>query len=272
MSIYFIGTTVATIREIDKLMKESKLQLLKIEDNLRHLIIVGNAGEVFGYLDSLVKHFNEEVLTRINELIAEPEILSMLIRRIIHDRNLLTRVLKESYYHENGFHKIVLAAGEHFKLRLHHFGSSTKMPMENIHDHRWPFASNILLGSLKMDIFQPHESEGEKLIHYRYNSQKSNGAYGIAPLGYKKLTLVRSVEYKAGEQYLMPTTHLHRIINKPGEESITLVLTGKPTSSVCNLYARRSITQVEQQPLKYEEKVLEKMLQSIVEKIYPTLN
>lgn len=253
-------------------MKESKLQLLQIEDNLLNLIIVGDTGKFIRYLDSLVKDFNEEVLVLINALLAKPGILSMLIRQIISDRNLLTRVLTESYYHENGFHKIVLTAGEHFKLRLHHFGSSTKMPMENIHDHRWPFASNILLGSLKMDIFQPHDSEGEELIHYRYDSQKSNGAYGIAPLGYKKLKLVRSVEYKAGEQYLMPITHLHRIINKPGEESITLVLTGKPSSPVCNLYARRSITQVEQQPLKYEEKVLVKMLESCIEKIYPTLN
>lgn len=120
--------------------------------------------------------------------------LFWLIDKILEDSHLFQSVLKESYYHENGFHKIVLLSGPYFKLRVHHFGAGVKIPMENIHDHRWPFASSILSGQLRMDMFREWNTmgSGEKLYHFIYNSDKSTGSYKTNFKGIKFIEKTKS--------------------------------------------------------------------------------
>jgi hypothetical protein len=187
---------------------------------------------------------------------------------------LFNNVSDYSYYHENGFHKIVLLSGKYFKLRLHHFGVSSKIPMENIHDHRWAFASTILSGTLEMDMFEQCQDviDENKLIHYVYNSDKSTGSYSTDKIGMVSLNKIETRFYEAGETYLMLPDELHRIKNQEGQESLTLILTGKPENSTCNLYALREINEEEKNTVKYKKAELIKMLDEITEKIYPQKN
>jgi hypothetical protein len=184
------------------------------------------------------------------------------------------KMLDESYYHENGFHKIVLLSGKNFKLRLHHFGVSSKIPMENIHDHRWAFASTILSGTLEMDMFKLSQivRDENKLIHYVYNSDKSTGSYSTDKIGMVSLNKIESRFYEAGETYLMLPQELHRIKNQEGQESLTLILTGKPENNTCNLFALREINDEEKNTVKYEASELIKMLEKNIEKIFPQKN
>ncbi len=253
-------------------MKKSNVTSNQLSRILGKQLLAGELKKLFITIDILIQEGGNEMLLSINRFLSIPFNLSVMIHYILKDETLLNHVQKESYYHENGFHKIVLGAGKSFKLRLHHFGSSAKIPMENIHDHRWAFASTILKGSLTMDLFTTTQDEGEKVLHYRYDSNKQDGAYTIEPLGYTRLKVIERKEYISGKQYLMSTTDLHRIINKPGEESMTLILTGKPISSFCNLYAKRTIKDEEKSPITYNRTTLLKMLSQLSENIYPTSN
>lgn len=76
----------------------------------------------------------------------------------------------------------------------------------------------------------------------------------------------------AGQVYSMSPDELHRIKNAYGEESITLILTGKPISKECNLYAKRPILEEEKNSTPYEEKRLRRMLAQINEMVCPKLN
>lgn len=225
-------------------------------------------------LDELLETNTTEILEEVNKVFATPEYLHLLIQIIKQDPGLFEKMRRESYYHENGFHKIVLLSGRNFKLRLHHFGASAKAPMENIHDHRWAFSSSILDGSLEMDLFEASAGgEGaEKLFHFIYDSDKQTGSYNTHLKGFANIRKAATRIYNAGESYLMLPHELHRIKNQPGEESITLILTGKPKSKRCNLYARRKILDQEKITTAYSAASLNSMLDQIIETIFPKKN
>jgi hypothetical protein len=225
-------------------------------------------------LDQLLMSNSNKVLVRINRVFSEPPILNFLIQLLRSNPYFFEKVKKESYYHENGFHKIVLLSGSYFKLRLHQFGACEKVPMENIHDHRWPFASSILTGRLEMDLFQTGKSaaESEKLFHFIYNSDKQTGSYSTTLQGQINMAKKETRCYEQGDTYLMLPHELHRIKNKPGEESITLILTGKPQSKLCNLYAKREILEQEKETIAYSESTLNSILDNIIEYVYPQIN
>jgi len=241
---------------------------------INNLIFSATLHDLSTFLDRSIEHASPEELRIINRTLSEPSTLNLLINRIINKPYFFEKVTNKSYCHENGFHKIVLLAGTHFKLRLHHFGVGAKIPMENIHDHRWPFASTILLGNLYMDYFEvSNEYEGsEEVFHFIYTAAKRNNRYSTELIGKTLMKKSRSVAHKTGDCYLMRTEDLHRITNEPGAESITLILTGKPQSDQCNLYAKREILEEEKQILKYNADELKSMLSIIREKIYPQKN
>jgi hypothetical protein len=70
----------------------------------------------------------------------------------------------------------------------------------------------------------------------------------------------------------MRTDELHRITNQDGDQSVTLILTGKPISKECNLYARRPIVEEEKNLVHYSSSELRLMLEYILEEIYPQKN
>ena len=61
----------------------------------------------------------------------------------------------------------------------------------------------------------------------------------------------------------MATHELHRIKNATGQESITLILTGKPISSKCNLFSKRTILEEEKITKLYSESKMVEMLEGI---------
>jgi hypothetical protein len=250
------------------------MNLVSQANKIMGLIINGEVNKVTVEIDHLLDQDSTDVLTLLNQILSQPETLTLLIRRILADGGLFKKMAADSYYHENGFHKIVLLSGRNFKLRVHHFGACAKIPMENIHDHRWAFASSILSGTLEMDVFKKATTHhtGHKYIHYIYNSDKSTGAYSTKEVGLVSLKKTESRCYHAGQNYLMLPKELHQIKNTPGQESLTLILTGKPINSTCNLFAGREIQDEEKQTVQYEEAQLKTMLLKIIEKLYPQLN
>lgn len=251
-----------------------KLNQIQLQSLIAGIVLNGQTSELSDLLDSIIAHEDEEILKKINQTLSTAFILTLLIQEVLRTPALFDKVVKDSYYHENGFHKIVLLTGRNFKLRIHQFGASSKIPMENIHDHRWPFASTILSGHLEMDIFSESvvTNESEDLYHFIYNSEKKEGAYQTVQVGLKRLFKSESRTYHPGESYMMRTDELHRVKNSYGDDSVTVILTGKSKGPTCNLYAKRPILEEEKQTVAYHPDLIREMLQRIIESVFPQKN
>jgi hypothetical protein len=255
-------------------MKTQTPSLIQICTNLQEQMIKGDLRAMQEFIDESVSLYNEGALPLINMVLSKPSNLKLLISKILNCRAEFEAVRANSYCHENGFHKIVMLQGKNFKLRLHHFGATSKAAMENVHDHRWPFASSILKGNLHMEMFEVADvpENTELLLHHVYHADKSSGAYQAHLEGVAALKRVKKVSFSEGTTYLLMPDALHRIVNDDQQESITMILTGKPVSSTCNLYARRPLTAEEKQTPCYTSEVLRAQLNLISELIYPQHN
>jgi hypothetical protein len=175
-----------------------------------------------------------------------------LIIKALQDTSTFDRVLKDSYRHNNGFHKLVMdELPDGTKIRLHLYDgshshtASPPPPKEHIHDHRWAFTSTILAGQLHMDRFEwcePGDDGGARDSYYdayQYCADKSTGRFGLMSLGKRRLRFVEECVFHQGESYSMAPEELHRIHGQPllGATTITLMATAPPVSSTCHLFA-----------------------------------
>jgi hypothetical protein len=169
-----------------------------------------------------------------------------LMSDIAWDDVLLSRAASRSYAHGNGFTKIVLARGPFWALRLHIHGAppggaAGPPPAYHVHDHRWPFASTVLRGTLLEDRFAMGGGSGPWL-HYTYTSdagdEDGTPLFGAHPRGRAHLRHVVRIAHSAGTTYSLPLGVLHAL---PGQqelgEAVTLVLTGTPAAATCNLFS-----------------------------------
>lgn len=149
------------------------------------------------------------------------------LQQLLADEKALAEVAKRSYIHGNGFVKVVLLNESGFKLRLHIWFAGCACE-ENIHDHRWSFASHVLLGQLKIEIWQDAQ-EGVSLPEYRYVAANAEQASCKQSVGMTRVRLQQQCVYGAGESYVMSKQVLHRIIN-PGSETVASIMCSAPTA------------------------------------------
>jgi hypothetical protein len=192
-------------------------------------------------------------LTLLLKNIYDPKHFKSLLLNIMSEPELLKKIQDSSYKHDNGFAKIILLQGKHFKLRYHLFNVVDDVPMENVHNHRWCFASVVLKGNLKTHLFAPNNNEGEPVMLYKYISNKIQNKYETKFIKKTFLKKTMEHEYAQGSSYLMDTITLHRIVLAPNTTTHTLILTGKPQDLECELYARKTI-QEDNKILKYYTK------------------
>lgn len=153
-----------------------------------------------------------------------------LIQQIIKNPKLLAEVAARSYQHGNGFLKVVLI-DRGYKLRLHVWFAGQSCE-ENIHDHRWSFASTILTGTLTSEIWQDvdaHRNSAELSTHeYVYHAATADQPAYKTDLGLCHLRREAVVQQSAGAAYVMPELRLHRIINN-GDRLVATMMCTAPT-------------------------------------------
>jgi hypothetical protein len=172
---------------------------------------------------------------------AEPAALRGIFEEIRRDPARLAEVAARSYEHENGFAKVVLHEAGGSKLRLHVWRPGLGVPaQENIHDHRWDFASAVICGVLRSDEFAPSgTSHGERCHAYRYQRVEGSADYRLESIGRLRLARTQSRRIHAGESYYLHHSVMHRIVHDHPGVTATLVLTGEPVAADCGLYASR---------------------------------
>ena len=202
---------------------------------------------------------HNDTLTVLAELLGQHcQLSSMtaLLSSIIQSPALLKTIAARSYWHGNGFLKVVLL-DQGYKLRLHIWFAGTSCE-ENIHSHRWGFASHVLTGSLKSELWAdaanddlatiscdadadiastdshaPTLLSDEYLYTAKHQTDKSQVPAHKQYVGTAHLNKLQNVTQTAGESYVMTPDLLHRI-NHPGEELVATVICTAPTQVLTN--------------------------------------
>lgn len=152
---------------------------------------------------------------------------------LLDDPSALALTARRSYRHANGFVKVVLHASDDLKLRLHIAEGTAE---ENVHDHRWAFASTVLTGRLENDIFTDVPAgRGERFHEWEYLRAEEGAEKQLRGGAWIAQSLWQSVA--AGQSYALAGSHLHRIRwTVPGTS--TLVATFRPSRATTRLLSR----------------------------------
>lgn len=200
---------------------------------------------------------NNDMLAQLAHLLSQHcHLVNMtsLLSSIIQSPTLLKQIAARSYWHGNGFLKVVLL-DQGYKLRLHIWFAGTSCE-ENIHSHRWGFASYVLTGALKSELWAdaanddlaalpcvskpyPTPSQTPTLMsdEYLYTAKHKNDQNNVAArkqyIGTAHLKKLQNVTQVAGANYVMTPDQLHRI-NHPGEELVATIICTAPTQVLTN--------------------------------------
>ncbi|HEX6341454.1 hypothetical protein [Umezawaea sp.] len=186
----------------------------------------------------------EPALAQCLDHILRPRFLHPTFTSLADERGaLLDRVARNSYLHPNGFLKIVLMSEPTFQLRLHVWrpGLTGEPVVENVHSHRWDFASRLLLGGYRFQEFVVDEA-GERFHSYRYLGHDGQDSYGLRSTGEAGLRCTFNAFFPSGSGYLLTSDVLHRVVSAPGDTTVSLVLQGPhQPSTVVEVYAEHAL-------------------------------
>lgn len=162
-----------------------------------------------------------------------PHCVLALIDEVLTHPVLLAEVANRSYHHGNGFLKVVLAAHDGWKLRLHIWFPGAPCE-ENIHDHRWSFASTILCGELLSETFVDDASGPVVGQEYLYHARHGNEDSRKVAASQFRLRSQGRLMRRTGDAYFLPESVLHRICDYPGKQLVATMMCSAPTSQTSN--------------------------------------
>src|SRR6185437_9348727 len=124
----------------------------------------------------------------------------------------IERIAASSYPHSNGFDKFLLSETATCKLRLHIWWNGIDGIESDLHNHNWDFASHILCGSLRTELFDILDSPGsEPYLHCRFTPAKNGSMqYDMACLGKQALRKTFDTDHGAGSLYAIDHRQIHR--------------------------------------------------------------
>lgn len=161
--------------------------------------------------------------------------IRLVLEAILADAALAEKVAAGSYSHVNGFDKISLWRWSNAaKCRLHIWWN--RFPYsEEIHNHRWDFASAILTGSLHSRFFSP--SAGTSWTPTECRTEVDHYAFEPAsdPCG-----LIQTLEMSlsTGDSYALHHDQLHSVHTEVGRPTITAVITAPPLRQTSTVLRR----------------------------------
>jgi hypothetical protein len=196
--------------------------------------------ELAGYdLETLGPTGLLEVLRRIRARHDIKELLS----KIIGCPALLQEMSSHSYSHNNGCDKFVIDSMSEFgiKLRLHVWWEKINSESEsNVHDHPWHFASNIIVGTLRMRRYAESPCITKEYVAASYPTLAAPlGTRCVNVKGTAALLRVAEEEFGAGEFYVLCCSDLHSVVVSR-RVTATIVLQGKHELQQTRVYARTS--------------------------------
>ncbi len=166
------------------------------------------------------------LLAAVSVLSEKPQ-LAVLLRSLLADRRSTAAVAAHSFTHPLGFDKLALAMSPSFDyhLRLHVWWPGEQESVEDVHNHRFAFASAVLDGVLDMQTFE-RADDGLPVQEYESTWSRAVGISTFRHVGNAVLGCTLTSRMPAGTVYCMSARALHRITAARGGISATLFLQG----------------------------------------------
>jgi hypothetical protein len=189
-----------------------------------------------------------ELLRMAGELRDHPEVLRSALQSLRGDVDALRAVAVRSSTHPNKFTKIVLYEGRGYGVRLHvwhpeppEYGLDT-----DPHGHRWEFASWIVVGALREEIFT---EAADGTWHGRFAYSRQDGRPHLRRMGEVTLRRVKVIERGAGDVYCRARSVVHTASPAVHDLVATLVLQGPTAFEPTHVYQPEPRPEHEETPL-----------------------
>jgi hypothetical protein len=179
--------------------------------------------------------------------------LTETLRRLTGDRHALVEwlrgfddpercaeVARRSYWHFNGFAKLVLEVNPGHKVRLHVWPAGRgRLGESNPHGHRWNFVSMVLCGEGLHDTHYVESASGVPFGRYQYVGGNAAGA--LTHVGNVHLTERDKRTVCRHERYAVDTSVVHTV--QPLGESLlaTLVVQSPPRLASAVVYGKPGV-------------------------------
>lgn len=182
----------------------------------------------------LIPNADQTIDTTLRYLRALPdEYLHHWLQEVIESHESPGRLAADAQWHPNGFLKCRVASTPHgHHVRLHIWLNGINAA-ENIHTHRWDFASRILCGELVSEQWTTGEasSSEDTYIEHLYTASDVGADYRFDVTGHRPLAMTARQPRSAGDSYIMRTDELHSICAQTNQHlTATLMVTHPPRS------------------------------------------
>lgn len=156
--------------------------------------------------------------------------LAAWLRDLVADQAAVAEIAKRSYWHPNGFAKIILhtSVDPEFRIRLHVWPRSETPSRgeSNPHSHRWEFASYVLAGTgMHMVEFAEAAEGGKPYRRYRYGVDPANPAALLSD-GEVRLKRCGVPHVQKGDIYACDTSVVHTVRPIDAGLTATVVVQG----------------------------------------------
>lgn len=178
----------------------------------------------------------DDLLAALELLLADRTALAAWLLSLVDDPDLLAGVVDASYWHQNGFAKLVLHRGAGFRIRLHVWPAGEGRQGESDpHSHRWDFASTVLAGDgLEIvewdELFEPVSATDMPLTRYVYDG------FSLVPDMEVFLRADRQFDVRTDDRYTTVTTTIHTVVPKGNDLVATLLVQGPHVNPATAVY------------------------------------
>lgn len=147
----------------------------------------------------------------------------------------------DSYEHDNGFSKIVLAGilGDEFEMRFHLWNGKVARPC-NIHNHTRNYVSLVLYGSLVNQQFIQSPS-GDVFFQHRVRTRGEEGGYEVKYVRESRLSLTNEQRLHSATCHSAEAGVLHRIVQSELQPVATLFFQGRRERLETDMFSDRRV-------------------------------
>jgi hypothetical protein len=186
---------------------------------------------------------NEESRTGFLRLL-NSGLLENVLDNLLSNERELNEVANRSYYHKNGFLKVVLIEKRpKFSVRFHIWPEES-FQSPDVHNHPWDMTGLVLSGSYEWPIYTlDQSSKGCKsfdVFECRYLEDYSG--HSFQKLDKVTLNQVDKLSFQQGDIFQFSQTQYHSVRKENSQPSDSIVITGDSVGLSANVITHRKIT------------------------------
>ncbi|MEV0090858.1 hypothetical protein [Streptomyces sp. NPDC050738] len=156
--------------------------------------------------------------------LAQPDRLLPLLHELADGAGDVEQCARFSYRHVLGFDKLLLLPGKpHFMLRAHVWRAPDGEVPEDIHNHRCAIASYVLLGGVRMELYE-EAAEGIAVTGFLETLEGPEEDWRLEPTGEARLRRIHAAHHATGSGYVLAPHVLHRAHSGGDGTAVTLFL------------------------------------------------